>query len=209
MKLYCLLFAIFCLVSCEDQPSTTSNRPTIGKDSGIIKREAVNPYEPVDISPMDMSYLPNDYPILKMDNKTTKQPVARVIYSRPQMQRRKIFGSLVKYRERWRLGANEATEIELFQNVLVNNKSVPAGRYVLYCIPDSLKWTIVFNGNLDCWGLKQDPKKDQFKFDIPVSQKDKSIEYFTMVFDKTKTGADLIMAWDNVEARLPFQYQDK
>jgi len=209
MKMFCFFLAIFCLISCEDQPSSTSNRPIIGKDSGIIKRQSVNPYEPVDISPMDMSYLPNDYPILKMDNKTTKQPIARVIYSRPQMQGRKIFGSLVKYKERWRLGANEATEIELFQNVTVNNKAVPAGRYVLYCIPDSLKWTIVFNGNLDCWGLKQDPKKDLYKFDIPVSLKDKSIEYFTMVFDKTKTGADLIMAWDNVEARLPFQYQDK
>ena len=207
--MYCLLFAFFCLVSCDDQPTKTLNRPSIAKDSGIIKRQAVNPYEPVDISPMDMSYLPNDYPILKMDNKTTKQPVARVIYSRPQMQGRKIFGSLVKYKERWRLGANEATEIELFQNVTVNNKLIPSGRYVLYCIPDSLKWTIVFNGNLDCWGLKQDPKKDLYKFDIPVTQKDKSIEYFTMVFDKTKTGADLIMAWDNVEARLPFQYQDK
>ena len=209
MKVYCLLFSIFFLLSCEDQSSPTSGRPSIVKDTGLIKRQSVNPYEPVDISPMDMSYLPNDYPILKMDNKTTKQPVARIIYSRPQMQGRKIFGSLVKYKERWRLGANEATEIELFQNVVVNNKSVPAGRYVLYCIPDSSKWTIIFNGNLDCWGLKQDPKKDLYKFDIPVSQKDRSIEYFTMVFDKTKNGADLIMAWDNVEARLPFQYQDK
>ena len=100
-------------------------------------------------------------------------------------------------------------EIELFQNVVVNNKSVPAGRYVLYCIPDSSKWTIIFNGNLDCWGLKQDPKKDLYKFDVPVVQKDRSIEYFTMVFDKTKKGADLIMAWDNVEARLPIQYKQK
>lgn len=209
MKIFCFFFAIFFLVSCEDQSPTTSNRPVIGKDSGIIKRQSVNPYEPVDISPMDMSYLPNDYPILKMDNKTNKKPVARVIYSRPQMQGRKIFGSLIKYKERWRLGANEATEIELFQNVMVNNKSIPAGRYVLYCIPDTSKWTIVFNDNLDCWGLKQDPKKDLYKFDIPVTQKDKSIEYFTMVFDKTKTGADLIMAWDNLEARLPFQYEEK
>ena len=209
MKYYIALFFLFYFSSCEEPSGNSSTRPQLGKDTGIIKKKDVNPYEPVDISPMDMSYLPNDYPILKMDNKISKPPVARVIYSRPQMQGRKIFGSLVKYGERWRLGANEATEIELFKNVSINKTSVPAGRYVLYCIPDSTKWTIVFNGNLDCWGLKQDPKKDLFKFTVPVSTNDKSVEYFTMVFEKSATGADLIMAWDNTEARLPFAYEEK
>ncbi len=213
MKYLCSLLLVVIFFSCRDGsnsiPGKVASRPYLDKDSNIVRPEGQNPYEPVDVSPMDMSYLPDDYPILKMDNKTNKPPVARVIYSRPQMQGRKIFGSLVKYGEPWRLGANEATELQLFQAVTIDGKMIPAGRYVLYCIPQSDKWTIVFNSNFDCWGLKQDPAKDLYKFTIPVTEKDQAIEYYTMVFNKTDRGADLVMAWDNIEARLPFQYNDK
>jgi hypothetical protein len=209
MKYLCSVIFLSVLLACTDTKTNSLSRIPIIKDSNIFKGQSANPYETVDISPMDMSYLPNDYPILKMDNKTTRLPVARIIYSRPQKQGRKIFGSLIKFGDRWRLGANEATEMELFQPVTIQNKTIAAGRYVLYCIPQADKWTIVFNGNLDCWGLKQEPKKDLFKFVIHVQQKEQSIEYFTMVFEKTGTGADLVMAWDNVEARLPFQYSEK
>src|SRR5678810_710894 len=65
----------------------------------------------VDKSPMDVSYYPNNYPILKIQNKATEPLVARILYSRPQKQGRKIFGELVEYGKVWRLGANEATEI--------------------------------------------------------------------------------------------------
>jgi hypothetical protein len=41
---------------------------------------------------------------------------------------------------------------------------------------------------------------------IPVNTIAGSIEYFTMVFEKTDTGADLLMAWDNAEARLPIGF---
>jgi len=36
-------------------------------------------------------------------------PRARVVYSRPQMKGRTIFGDLVPFGKEWRLGANEAT----------------------------------------------------------------------------------------------------
>jgi hypothetical protein len=40
--------------------------------------------------------------------------VARLIYSRPTKNGRVIFGDLLEYGKVWRLGANEATEIEFF-----------------------------------------------------------------------------------------------
>lgn len=165
-----------------------------------------NPYVAVDVSPMDMAWLPVDYPKLTVRRPL---PVARVIYSRPHKQGRRIFGSLVKYGERWRLGANEATEIELFIPIKIQNKTVPKGRYILYCIPETDSWTIVFNSNLFSWGLNLDPSKDLYGFTIPAQTKNQSVEYFSMVFQPTPTGADLVMAWDNIEARLPFQYTEK
>ena len=209
MKFLCSLILLFSILSCKEKATLSSTHPQIGKDSNIINRESINPYEAIDVSPMDMSYLPDDYPIMKMENKTITPPVARLIYSRPRMQGRKIFGSLIKYNEPWRLGANEATELQLFQPVTIQKKSIPTGRYVLYCIPQENKWTIIFNGNFDCWGLQQDPSKDLYRFEVPAVTKDQAIEYFTMVFQKNSGGAELVIAWDNTEVRLPFQYATK
>jgi hypothetical protein len=212
MKYLVGLILVIGLISCNTsetiQPSSSSTpRPKLlPKDSSIVSGELANPYVPVDVSPMDMAWLPVDYP--KLTVKKTL-PVARVIYSRPHKQGRKIFGNLVKYGERWRLGANEATEIELFIPVTIQGKLVPKGRYLLYCIPEVDKWIIVFNTNLFSWGLTLDPSKDLYRFTIPAEVKNQSVEYFSMVFQPTDAGADLVMAWDNVEARLPIQYKQK
>src|SRR6188768_504527 len=100
---------------------------------------------PTDKSPMDMSYYPVGYPVLKIQDKITEPLVARVIFSRPQKNGRSIFGELLEYGKVWRLGANEASEIEFFQNVQVGNFKVKKGRYTLYCIPYPEKWTVILN----------------------------------------------------------------
>jgi hypothetical protein len=195
------------ITSCNDTATSStpspSPRPKLLPKDSIINGEMANPYVPVDVSPMDMAWLPADYPKLTIKKPS---PVARVIYSRPHKQGRKIFGNLVKYGERWRLGANEATEIEFFIPVKIQNKTVPKGKYILYCTPEADNWTIVFNRNLNSWGLNLDPSKDVYRFPIPAQTKNQSVEYFSMVFQPTSGGADLVMAWDNVEARLPIQY---
>ena len=78
---------------------------------------------------MDMSYYPNRYPVLKIQDKVTEPLVARVIYSRPQKNGRVIFGELIDYGKVWRLGANEATEIEFFTDVKINEIKIKKGRY--------------------------------------------------------------------------------
>src|SRR5215212_4269824 len=94
----------------------------------------------LDKSPMDMSYYPDRYPVLKFQNKVTEPLVMRVIYSRPQLNGRKAFGELQKFGSVWRLGANEVTEIQFFKDVHINNKKIKKGRYSLYCIPYADKW---------------------------------------------------------------------
>lgn len=105
------------------------------------------------------------------------------------------------------MGANEATEIELFMPVTIQGKTVSKGRYVLYCIPEADKWTIVFNRNLFSWGLNLRPSEDVYRFTIPSQVKNQSVEYFSIIFQTVDSGAELLMAWDNVEARLPLQYK--
>ncbi|MEO6670859.1 MAG: DUF2911 domain-containing protein [Ferruginibacter sp.] len=172
----------------------------------IKSQEALNPYVTNDRSPMDMSYYPHDYPVSKMNGTDTTAPLARVIYSRPQKKGRVIFGnnskSLCEYGKEWRLGANEATEIEFFRNVIINGKKIEKGRYLIYCIPYPEKWTIILNTNLFTWGLHLDKEKDIFKVDVPVELQAPTVEDFTMLFQPATYGADLLMAWDNVKTTL-------
>jgi len=207
-----LLIAILVLIcSCNNKKNDkeTIDIKVNPKEDSLVsaKQESSNnAYAPIDISPMDMSYYPVDYPKLKMTGAIKIPPVARVIYSRPHLQGRRLFHDLLKYNEAWRLGANESTELQLYQNVSIQGKKIKAGRYVLYCIPQPDKWTIVLNNNIDSWGLQPDSTKDISRFDVLAKQNKSHLEYFTIVFEKIDTGAELVMAWDDWEARLPIQF---
>src|SRR5688500_15892540 len=100
---FCCLMTMSCT---DDNTDEQDKKSTLANYTTFITKAAVNPYAALDISPMDICYLPPDYPILKMSGKVTAPPVARVIYSRPYRQGRQIFGALLKYGEPWRLGAN-------------------------------------------------------------------------------------------------------
>lgn len=160
-------------------------------------------FSELDKSPLDVSYCPNNYPILKMNGKITSQPIARVIYSRPQKANRTIFGGIVKYNELWRLGANEATEVEFFRNVKINGKQLLKGRYTMFAIAEEDKWIIIFNSEKDVWGLAYNPKKDVLRIEAPVEKINETYESLTMYFDEVNKNYLLNIIWDNVKASIP------
>jgi hypothetical protein len=178
--------AIFCLISTS---SFAQQKPT-----------------DLDKSSMDMSYSPPNYPILKMDGKTKSLPFARVIYSRPQKLGREIFGGIVAYDKVWRMGANEATEIELFKNAKINGKTLGKGRYTMYAICTDTVWTIIFNADKDVWGLYYNPKKDVFRVDEPVQKNSESVEALTMYFEDMNGGTTLNILWDTTRVALPITF---
>jgi Protein of unknown function (DUF2911) len=165
----------------------------------------------LDKSPMDMSYYPVNYPILKIQDKANEPLLARVVYSRPQRNGRNVFGELLEYNKVWRLGANEATEIEFYKDVTIGNKVVPKGRYTLYAIPGQDKWSIIVNRDTDIWGaFKYDSNKDIVKVDVPVEKLNDPIEAFSLIFEKgTNGGFLLIAAWENVAVSLPIAVYEK
>ena len=207
IKQFSILVLLACLSFGCDQKEKEAPEAEKAVIPDTVKNQqpdkSVNPYASVDVSPMDMSYFPVDYPKLKMANPNIPPPVVRLIYSRPHLQRRHLFNGILKYDEAWRLGANEASEITFYKPVSIQGKKIPAGRYILYGIPHIDKWTIILNSNIDSWGLKQDSTKDAGRFDVSILTSDISLEYFTMVFEKTETGADLVIAWADIVARLP------
>ena len=173
--------------------------------SGIVAQSPVLP--PVDKSPMDISYYPANYPVLKIQDKITEPLLARVLYSRPKKEGRAIFGGLVEYGKVWRLGANEATEIEFFKPVHINGKKVGKGRYTLYAIPNEKSWIIIVNKDTDTWGhFKYDAKKDVIRTEVPLTRTNESLETLAMAFERSTAGYNLIIAWENVKIALPIKH---
>ena len=64
-----------------------------------------------------------------------------VTYGRPYTKSprtgevRKIWGGLVPYGEPWRMGADEATLLITQQPIVMGGKTIPAGAYTLYMMP--------------------------------------------------------------------------
>jgi hypothetical protein len=212
-KVFTVVFAILpvlffaCNQKTGNQPASETKNlriPVSVSDSLVLA---------VDKSPMDMSYFPEEYPKQKMATANMANPIARVIYSRPQKNGRIIFadssttGNIIQYYgHEWRLGANEATEIEFFKAVTVNGKKIPTGRYILYCIPYPNKWKMIINQNLYSWGLHIDKSKDITEMEIPITKKNMQAEYFSMLFQKAVYGCNLVMEWGDVKAVLPINF---
>ncbi|WP_345257839.1 DUF2911 domain-containing protein [Flaviaesturariibacter amylovorans] len=159
---------------------------------------------PIDKSPMDMAYYPANYPVLKIQDKASEPLLARAIYSRPLKSGRVVFGELVPLNEVWRLGANEASEIEFFREVRIGGRKLAKGKYTIYAIVNNNQWTVIFNKETDTWGaFKYDEKKDAARITVPVERLSEPVEPFTLLFEKTAAGPALVIAWDTARVSVP------
>src|SRR5580704_8038786 len=132
-----------------------------------------------------------------------------VDYSSPRAKGRKIFGGLVPYGQVWRAGANEATTITTDTAVTVGGKSMPAGTYTLFTIPNADKWTLIISKTTKndkggpLWGTNYAGEgQDLARTDMKVSSLPAAVENFTIAVDKLGNGASLRMDWETTRASV-------
>jgi len=152
----------------------------------------------LDKSPADVAWLPPK----------RKDPVAKIIYSRPSKAGRTMLGGVEKYGAVWRLGANESTELVLMKKATFGDKTLEPGTYTMYAIPEKDKWTIIFNKKLNTWGAYEyDQTQDVARIDVPVEKTESDVEAFTMVFDEPKDNTStLYIAWENTQVKVPVKF---
>jgi len=143
---------------------------------------------------------------------TIKQRVGltdvEVVYSRPGIKGRDIFGGIVPYGVVWRTGANSATKITFSTAVKLEGNDIPAGTYSLFTIPGTNEWTIIINKNANQWGSFQyDPKQDVVRFDVePRPLLDPPLETFMIEFAQiTDESAELMLLWDQTVVPIRLQ----
>ena len=83
-----------------------------------------------------------------------------IVYSRPGVKNREIWGGLVPYDKVWRTGANEATTLSVSTDVTIEGTKVPAGTYSLYTLPGKDEWTLILNKTSKQWGTDYDASQD-------------------------------------------------
>jgi len=136
-------------------------------------------------------------------------------FSRPGVKDRKIWGDLVPYglapgnkysKEKpypWRAGANEKTTIEVSNDVLVNGKPLPAGKYSIHMIPSEKDWVIMFNTNSEGWGsYDYDESLDALSVTVTPVKGDFE-EWMRFAFDDLAgTSAVASLRWEKLQ--VPF-----
>ena len=127
-----------------------------------------------------------------------------VDYSSPRMKGRKIYGGLVPTGEVWRTGANSATTFVTTADVTVGGKTVPAGSYTLFTIPNGDKWTLIISKKTGEWGIPYPGEaEDLVRVDMAVSKLPAPVENFTIAFDPAGAGCTLRLDWETTRASVP------
>jgi tetratricopeptide (TPR) repeat protein len=128
----------------------------------------------------------------------------QLIYSRPGMRGRKVFGDLVPYGKVWRTGANQATRIKFNDDVSIGGKPLKAGEYALFTIPGENEWEIIVNKGSENWGTVYKQEDDLLRVKVKPTKLNDNVETFTMQFENVKpTSADLTIMWEKTGVRIP------
>jgi hypothetical protein len=122
-----------------------------------------------------------------------------LIYSRPNIKGRKMFGVTEPYAKVWRTGANSATVIKFSDDVMLDGHKVAAGEYGLFSIPGENEWTIILSKNAKQWGAySYKEAEDYLRFTVKPTKLQAPVETFTMQFaDVFPTSGELRLTWEN------------
>ncbi len=122
-----------------------------------------------------------------------------ITYCRPGVKGRVIWGDLVPYDQVWRTGANEATTITFSNDVMIEDKNLPAGTYGLFTIPGKEEWSFVFSKQAITWGTYS-YKEDQDVIRVKVKPAEAPhCEWMLFYFaDLTDSSAKVVLHWDKL-----------
>lgn len=181
-----------------------------GAVQSISGRETTNKVEIVRSEPLDLMALAADYAArdasgagLGVPSPTDTVIAAvdgaelEVVYSRPAMRGREIWGGLVPYDEVWRTGANAATHFTTSRPIRLGDLDVPAGSYTLWSTYSPDGGTLIVNSQTGQWGTAYDAERDFGRIALEHRAVDEPVERFTIEFAETDGTAELRLVWAN------------
>jgi hypothetical protein len=128
-------------------------------------------------------------------------------YGSPSVRGRAIWGKLVPYDKVWRAGANEATLFETDKAIMVEGKSLPAGRYSLFAIPGEKEWQFIFNSQTGQWGINRsgEANRDPANDVLTVTVTPRSIPGLVERLQYEVTPRGFSLKWEHLEVPVAVQ----
>lgn len=125
-------------------------------------------------------------------------------YSRPLVRGRALFGQLVPWGRIWTPGANDATTIAVSTDVQINGQKLAKGTYTVWSVPESDRWTIVFNSAHPVFHNRYESVADKDVLRVQASPRQAShmetLAWYFPVVDGRK--AELAVHWGTVVVPL-------
>ena len=137
--------------------------------------------------------------IKKSQHGTVTQTVGRteiaIEYNRPVARGRALFGALVPYGEPWNPGADQATAISFSRDVRIDGQPVAAGKYSVWVIPDTARWTFILSRAGNVFHTPYPVGKDALRLQVaPRSGPHmETLAFYFPAVDSTR--AELVMHW--------------
>lgn len=131
-----------------------------------------------------------------------------IVYSRPSAKGRDVFNNLVPFGKLWRTGANENTTITFSDDVIIDGKTLPKGKYALYTTPRADNWEIVFYSNTNNWGNPEtwDETKVALRTNAKPEMLGRNLESFTIGINNLDNNfAHLEISWEKTLVALKFE----
>lgn len=148
---------------------------------------------------------PHDIAYYRKENNA--EALIKVLYGRPQLRGRTVGKEIAPYGELWRTGANEATEVRFYKDVIIGDTLVKAGTYSLFTIPDKKEWTFIINKDIDVWGAySYNEKNDVVRVVVPSQSDKESLDALSIALEDNNNMVDLVVGWGKVRAALPIDF---
>ncbi len=124
----------------------------------------------------------------------------KVIYSKPYIRGRTIWGVVVPDDSIWRTGANAATVLKTEGAIVIGGVKVPAGTYTLYSRPQAKGYQLIINKKAP-GEAAYDPTQDLAHIEMAMKTIDNPVDPLTITFEATGQPnlAYLKFAWANRE----------
>jgi hypothetical protein len=133
-----------------------------------------------------------------------------VVYSRPGVKDRDVFGDLVPYGKLWRTGANMNTTIEFSTDVKIADQTLPAGKYSLFTIPSSDNWTVIFNSKTDHGGtVGYSEENDVLRTTVKPVPTEMTESFTIDINDIANESAAIVLKWHKTKVVIPFSFDVK
>lgn len=132
-----------------------------------------------------------------------------VYYNRPSKKGRQVFGGLVPYGEVWRTGANETSTLTTNKDLVIDGRTVSAGKYSLWTVPGEREWKVILNTDVPGWGVNmdskanRDPLTDAVEVTVPVEPLDHDVEQFTITLPEQNGVPVLVLEWERSRVSVP------